>query len=76
MPAIVFGTDAFRPLAYSVRDALGMPELRLVIVPHPLGGLSNAEAEAKGAQLHASLMELLSTAQQQPLAPEPKVLSR
>jgi hypothetical protein len=44
-------TDAFLGLAKEEARTLGMPELPLVIIPHPLGGepLDRVQARAEGA---------------------------
>src|SRR5204862_180285 len=46
-PVAVLGTDAFASLAEAAAAALGVPHLRLVAVPHPLGGIDPKLARAK-----------------------------
>jgi len=43
----VLGTDAFASLAEAAAAALGVPHLRLVAVPHPLGGIDPKLVRAK-----------------------------
>ena len=40
---MVFATEPFEVLATSVADSLGLPEARIVVVPHPLGGTDQAK---------------------------------
>ena len=40
-------SDRFEFLARYTAKSLGMPDLPLVIVPHPIGGLSPEEVKAK-----------------------------
>ena len=38
-------TESFAPLARGEAEALGMPDVRLVEIPHPLAGATAAEIE-------------------------------
>jgi hypothetical protein len=40
-------SSRFEVLAKATATGLGMPDLRLVIVPHPIGGISAEEVIAK-----------------------------
>ena len=40
---MVFTTEPFEVLTTSAADGLGLPEARIVVVPHPLGGTDQAE---------------------------------
>jgi hypothetical protein len=42
VPAVVLGTEVFLPLARTAAAALGMPDLAVVTVPHPIGGVDPA----------------------------------
>ena len=37
-PAVVVTTTEFRPIAESMAQHFGLPELRIVVLPHPIGG--------------------------------------
>ena len=37
-PAIVVTTTEFRPIAETMAEHFGLPELRIVVLPHPIGG--------------------------------------
>jgi hypothetical protein len=37
-PAIVVTTTEFRPIAETMAEQFGLPELRIVVLPHPIGG--------------------------------------
>ena len=38
----MFTTEPFEVLTTSAADGLGLPEARIVVVPHPLGGTDQA----------------------------------
>jgi len=40
-------SDAFLGLATAESQVLGLPDLRLVVIRHPLGGLGSAEVRAR-----------------------------
>jgi hypothetical protein len=37
-PAVVVTTTEFRPIAQTMAEHFGLPELRIVVLPHPIGG--------------------------------------
>ena len=47
MPAVAFGTRAFQSLAKLQSKAMGFPDLALVLIDHPLGGIPVEQARAK-----------------------------
>ena len=47
MPTATICTDEFVSLGRTEAQALGMPGLPLVVIPHPLGGLRPEEVRAK-----------------------------
>jgi hypothetical protein len=49
-PTAVVVTTEFVHEAEMQRDALGMPELRPVVISHPLSTLSDAEIERRAAE--------------------------
>ena len=42
IPTVLVSTTAFSPLAREVAETLGMPDVRIVEVGHPLGGTAEA----------------------------------
>ncbi len=44
---MAFGTQAFQGLATLQAKAMGMPDLPVVLIPHPLGGIPVEQALAK-----------------------------
>ena len=50
MPTVTIVSDLFLDLAKSIASARGLPELKLAIIPHPLGGLPPEEVRAKAAK--------------------------
>jgi len=54
-PAVVVTTTAFESLAHHEAHTLGMEDLPLVVIPHPLGGESPARVIEKAAAAVAQL---------------------
>jgi hypothetical protein len=52
-------SDRFEVLARATATGLGMPNLPLVIVPHPIGGISAAEVITKTDGILENLMKQL-----------------
>lgn len=48
VPTVTLCTDAFLGLAKDEARALGMPELPIVTIPHPLGGEPPERVRARG----------------------------
>lgn len=48
IPTATFCSGEFSALGANERAALGMPGLPIVVVPHPVGGISPEEARALG----------------------------
>ena len=59
-PAIVLVTTAFLALARKEATAYGMPELRIVEIPHPLGGASAVEVGRYAQQAVAGIEQLFA----------------
>jgi hypothetical protein len=49
-PTAVIVTSEFRHEAEVQRDALGMPDLKPVVIEHPLSTLTDAEIEGRAEQ--------------------------
>jgi hypothetical protein len=54
-PAIVVTTAAFEPLAHHEAHTLGMEDLPILVIDHPLGGEPADRVAAKAAQAVAQL---------------------
>ena len=52
-------SNRFEVLARATATGLGMPNLPLVIVPHPIGGISAAEVIAKADSIMGNLIKQL-----------------
>jgi hypothetical protein len=48
-PAVVVTTTEFRTVAETMAQHFGLPELRIVVLPHPIGG-TDADTLATWAQ--------------------------
>ena len=57
---VVVGTDRFKRLGDVERKSLGMPELTMAIVEHPLGGLQAEKLLAKADKLLDQVVEGLT----------------
>ena len=56
------GTDAFDELLQLEAEQRGLPDLKRVIVPHPLGGLKDAAVQEKVPPVVEALMASLISA--------------
>ena len=62
IPTVVFTTTKFRALTDQVAATLGLPELRIVEVDHPLGGTDTETVESwADAAVEATLRLLTSS---------------
>jgi len=41
-PAVVVTTTKFEPIARTMASSFGLPETRILVLPHPLGGTDEA----------------------------------
>jgi hypothetical protein len=55
----VLGTDEFRPLAAAQARAHGLPDLPVVTVPHPIGGIAESAVAAKALPIVAQVAAAL-----------------
>ena len=62
MACVVVGTDEFLPLARAQSAARGLPELPVVTVPHPIGGIAPGAAAAKAEPVAMSVLRALTSA--------------
>ena len=60
-PAIVVTTTAFETLAHHEAHTLGMEDLPLLVVDHPLGGEPPERIEARAARAASQLLTRLGT---------------
>jgi hypothetical protein len=68
---VVLGTDEFYPLARAQALANGLPDLPVVTVPHPIGGIADKAVALKAAPVVAQVAAALTSvaAGVRPLAP-------
>ena len=57
-PAVTLPTPEFEALARLQAGAMGVPDLRIVTIPHPLGGIPPEEALAKVEGAAATVVQL------------------
>ena len=62
VPAIVISHDVFEKAARAQSQALGLPELRLIVYQQPQGTTEEVEGEAGAQAVTGQLMELLRDA--------------
>jgi hypothetical protein len=60
VPAVVVVTAAFENLARTAARAQGYPELRMLVLPHPMESRPEAEVRAIAASRFPELVALLS----------------
>jgi hypothetical protein len=59
-PTVSVCTDEFLALGRTEAEALSFPSLAILDIPHPLGGVSMEETQAKADQAIDTLLELLT----------------
>ncbi len=59
---MTIGTDAFDELLQLEAEQRGLPDLKRVIVPHPLGGLKDAAVQEKVPPIVEALFASLVSA--------------
>lgn len=59
MAGVLICTDAFQPLASAEATALGLPDMRMAVVPHPVGSFSTKELLRRGVP-QAALAQVLA----------------
>lgn len=62
---MLIGSDVFHALALAEATALGLPDMRMAIVPHPVGSLSTKELLRRGVPQSAltQVLTLLGVAE-------------
>ena len=58
-PTVTVCTNRFEVLARVTATSMGMPNLPLVIVPHPVGGISPEEVKAKADSIIENVISRL-----------------
>jgi hypothetical protein len=61
VPTVLIGTDAFRPLSLQLASWLNLPEMQSAVTPHPLGGITSTQLEAKAHELAELVAQLAVT---------------
>ena len=61
IPTVVVTTTAFLDLTNHVIDSFGLATARIACIPHPLGGISETEVDAKARALVEDLFRLFTT---------------
>jgi hypothetical protein len=56
----VICSEAFLNLARTQSRVFGVPDLPLIVIPHPLGGIAMNEVKARAEQALPPLVDLLS----------------
>ena len=57
----MLGTAPFEGLARKVAESLGLPDVSLAVIEHPLGGITPDEVEARARSIVGRVVELLTT---------------
>ncbi len=61
MPAVTFVTEWFKSLAETVRKGAGLPDLNLVVVPHPFDSRPQEEVIEIADKLFGQAMAAITT---------------
>jgi len=56
---VAVATDEFIQLARMISSASGLRDLRIAVIPHPLGGLKPAEARTRGVVVARAVLSAL-----------------
>ncbi|MBI2907499.1 MAG: hypothetical protein HYX92_07600 [Chloroflexi bacterium] len=62
IPSVVICTDEFLSLGKSIAEFLGMPTLKIVSIPHPLGGLEKEDVLKRAEVAHEEIAAALTAA--------------
>lgn len=57
MPCVLLGSETFEKLIGSLAEWFGLAEVQTVLFPHPLGGISEAEVDAKALAIAPSVAD-------------------
>jgi hypothetical protein len=60
VPAVVVVTEVFENLARTAARAQGYPELRMLVLPHPMESRPEAEVRAIARERFQALIDLLA----------------
>ena len=60
IPSVFVMTNEFTGAAQTQADALGLPDVRRVVVPHPMQDRTDAEMQAKADAVLDELLEALT----------------
>jgi hypothetical protein len=61
VPTVVVATTSFAALAHQMADTFGLPEARIAVVEHPLGGIDEDAVRARAEEAVEQVLELLGT---------------
>ncbi|MBI2909572.1 MAG: hypothetical protein HYX92_18170 [Chloroflexi bacterium] len=59
IPTVLICTEAFVPLARAEAKAMGLPDMRIVSIPHPLGGLFEERVRERARSAVPAIIEAL-----------------
>ena len=66
LPTVLVATEELRPLADRTAADLGLPDLRVVSVQHPIGGMDQATIEARADGAVDEVLALLTGSAHRP----------
>ena len=65
MPTVTICSSEFVALGRAEAEALGIPDLPLAVIQHPLGGLAVEEVSQRATSVQNAVEELCTTASRQ-----------
>jgi hypothetical protein len=61
IPTVVVTTTGFHNLTVQVAHALGLPEARIVVIEHPLGGIEQPAVLSRASTITEEVLRLWTT---------------
>ena len=65
MPTVTICSSEFVALGRAEAEALGIPDLPLAVIQHPLGGLAAEQVSQRAASVQKAVEELCTTSSRQ-----------
>jgi hypothetical protein len=64
VPTVVVATTSFAALARQIADATGVPDARIAVVEHPLGGIDERAVRARAEAVVDEVLGLVTRTQE------------
>jgi hypothetical protein len=74
IPTVLVTTTRFQPVVAALAAATGLPEIRTLVVDHPIGGVDRATLHRRADAAYDALVALFSAAAEQPVTRLPALV--